>query len=1222
MTEQRREATARVSQGLTCSPSDQGRRASAGAALFALSIFVAGCVTLTTPRALAAGGGGGSGNCVGAFGGGGGTSSATGTGGSGGAGGTTTSNCGGGGGGGGAGVTGGNGGDGGDGAAFPGFAGTGGAGGASAGANGHDGVSGGGLFGVGDGGGGGGGGGAHGAVVTTSTSNAGSLSGGNGGNGGNAGAGMDAFAGAGGGGAGGYGVVVNGSGLTYTNGGVVAGGNGGHGGSTDLAVGGFGGDGGDGIVFTGGGTLVNSSSIAGGNGGAGGFGIISNGFAGQGGVGVVGANLMVINSGSITGGLYGDGSTRAYALQFTGGSNVLELQAGSTITGTVFGAGLDTLQLGGTINSTFNISAVGTQYTGFTTFVKTGTSTWTLTGTTTQSTPWTINQGTLAISSDTNLGLLSGVTFNGGTLQFLAPFSSSRTVTLNAGGGSFDTDGNNVTLSGTIGGGGSLTKLGSGTLTLSAINAYGGGTAVNGGMLQLSGAGTLGATTGTTTVNRGGTLDLGGTTQTQAAFNLAGGTLQNGSLNGPINSTGGTINSIGGTTSLTAATGTTLLGGANTYTGGTSVNGGTLQLFGTGTLGAITGTTTVNSGGTLDLGRTTQTQAALTLAGGTLQNGSLNGLINSTGGTINSIGGTASLAATSGTTFINGTNTYAGGTTVTNATLTVNGSLSNPTIGAGGILNGTGSVGDTTIQSGGTLAPGSASNPTGTLTITGNLAFQSGAVYLVQVTPSGAASTAVAGTATLNGATANAVFANGSYWVDKTSTILTANGGVHGAFSQLVNTNLPANFRSSLSYDATHAYLNLTLNYTPGSTPSNPGSPNAGGQLSGNQQSVGSALVNSFNANQGIPLVYGMLSAAGLTQVSGELATASQQTTFDAMSQFMGLLTDPFMQRNGAAAPAGGAPGFAEEGEASSYAANPRADAFAMFTKAPPRIFEPRWSVWGGGFGGSQSTNGNAFVGSNDTTSSIYGTAVGADYLFSPGTLAGFALAGGATNFSVNGLGTGRSDLFQAGAYVRHIEGPAYISAALAYGLQDITTDRYVTVAGMDHLRAEFNANAYSGRVEGGYRFVAPVLGGFGITPYAAGQFTTFDLPAYAESVLSGSGAFALTYGTKSPTDARSELGLRSDKSFAMPDGVLTLRGRLAWAHDFDPDRSIAATFQALPGASFVVDGAAQAPDSALTTASVEMKSRNGWSAAASFEGEFSNVTRSYAGKGIIRYVW
>ena len=122
--------------------------------------------------------------------------------------------------------------------------------------------------------------------------------------------------------------------------------------------------------------------------------------------------------------------------------------------------------------------------------------------------------------------------------------------------------------------------------------------------------------------------------------------------------------------------------------------------------------------------------------------------------------------------------------------------------------------------------------------------------------------------------------------------------------------------------------------------------------------------------------------------------------------------------------------------------------------------------------------------------------------------------------------------------------------------------------------------------------------------------------------MLVGSSNFALSYNSQSATDSRSEVGFRTDKSYAMPTGVLTLRGRLAWAHDFNPDRNIAATFQTLPGASFVVNGAAQARDSALTTASAEIKWLNGWSAAVTFEGEFSDVTRSYAGKGVVRYAW
>ena len=52
-----------------------------------------------------------------------------------------------------------------------------------------------------------------------------------------------------------------------------------------------------------------------------------------------------------------------------------------------------------------------------------------------------------------------------------------------------------------------------------------------------------------------------------------------------------------------------------------------------------------------------------------------------------------------------------------------------------------------------------------------------------------------------------------------------------------------------------------------------------------------------------------------------------------------------------------------------------------------------------------------------------------------------------------------------------------------------------------------------------------------GVTPYAAGQLTSFWLPAYAESALFGGGAFALAYGAQTATDMRTELGVRADRS-------------------------------------------------------------------------------------------
>src|SRR5665647_2104292 len=96
---------------------------------------------------------------------------------------------------------------------------------------------------------------------------------------------------------------------------------------------------------------------------------------------------------------------------------------------------------------------------------------------------------------------------------------------------------------------------------------------------------------------------------------------------------------------------------------------------------------------------------------------------------------------------------------------------------------------------------------------------------------------------------------------------------------------------------------------------------------------------------------------------------------------------------------------------------------------------------------------------------------------------------------------------------------------------------------------------------------------------------------------------FALSYAAKSVAAPRSELGLRSDKSYIVGDALLTLRGRAAWAHDYNTDRTASATFQSLPGASLVVNGAMPAHDAALTTASAEMKFVSGISLAATFEG-------------------
>jgi autotransporter-associated beta strand protein len=614
-----------------------------------------------------------------------------------------------------------------------------------------------------------------------------------------------------------------------------------------------------------------------------------------------------------------------------------------------------------------------------------------------------------------------------------------------------------------------------------------------------------------------------------------------------------------------------------------------------GSIQSIDGSGIVSLGGkTLSVGGNNSS----TVFAGVIQDGGLNG---GAGGSLTKEG-TGALTLT-------GINTYTGATTVNGGTLVVDGSIatsSGVTVNAGGTLAGLGTVATTAVN-GGTLAPGHSDSAERFLIVQGNLSFTAAATYLVQFSPSNSTSTLVTktaagtgGTATLGGATVAANFTPGTY-VTKEYTILSAASIVTGTFRSLVSTNLSPMFKASLSYDRNNVFLDLSANPVGGG--GGGGGSGGGGSsfagFNGNQNNVGNGIANSLNLMNGIPGAFVTLTPAGFTQVSGETAVGTQQATFDAMNQFMGVMLDPTV-------------GALSGGRAF-------AQANASMARKAPEAFDARWGVWAAGFGGSQSVSGDTTLGSNKTTSNVFGSAAGAEYRFSPNTVAGFALAGGGTNFSVANGGSGSSDLFQAGAYLRHTQGAAFLAAALAYGWQDVTTNRTVTVNGIDSLRGRFNANAVSGRLEGGYK-VATAAGD--ITPYAAGQFISYHLPSYAEQVAFGANTFALSYNGKDVTATRTELGLRSEKAVALTDATLMLRGRLAWAHDFNTDRNVQATFLTLPGSAFVVNGAQPAADTALTTVSAEMLWRNGWSASATADAQLSDTTHSYSGKGVVRYNW
>lgn len=212
--------------------------------------------------------------------------------------------------------------------------------------------------------------------------------------------------------------------------------------------------------------------------------------------------------------------------------------------------------------------------------------------------------------------------------------------------------------------------------------------------------------------------------------------------------------------------------------------------------------------------------------------------------------------------------------------------------------------------------------------------------------------------------------------------------------------------------------------------------------------------------------------------------------------------------------------------------------------------------------------------------------------------------------------------------------GPAYVSGALAYSWQGVSTSRVVTLAGSDTLNADFGANVVSSRLEAGYRLPASLLPmsglppTFALTPYAAGQAQVMFLPAYGEYAAAGSNQFALTYAARDYSTIRTELGSWFDTDLIFADlpftqsGALKAYGRAAWAHDFNNESTAISFFQQLPGSAFLINTAKPAADSALVTVGLEYRLGGGWSILTKFDGEYSSTTSIYAGTGALRDVW
>ncbi len=354
-----------------------------------------------------------------------------------------------------------------------------------------------------------------------------------------------------------------------------------------------------------------------------------------------------------------------------------------------------------------NAHTVPNAISGTGTLLQAGTGTVTFSGNNSFTGGTTLSAGTLVLGSTGALGSTGTISFGGGTLRYSSANTGDYSARFSAAANQsyrLDTNGQSVTLASALtSSGGSLVKLGTGTLTLSANNTYSGGTTVSAGTLQLGNGGSLGSGA----VVNNATLALNRSDHPTVA------------------------NAISGTGALTKlGTGSVTLSGNNTYTGNTTVTAGTLRAGATGVFSSLS-RHTIDAGSTLDLDNYDQTLGGLSGSGSiVLGSAGLSVIQSSSGSTYSgAISGSGSLTKLGNSLLtLTGSNSYSGNTTVSAGILELGDGGTSGSLGSGNLtinslfwVNRSDALtlaGD--ISGSGTLQQ----RGSGTLTLTGNNSFR------------------------------------------------------------------------------------------------------------------------------------------------------------------------------------------------------------------------------------------------------------------------------------------------------------------------------------------------------------------------------------------------------------------------------------------------------------------------------------------------------------------
>ncbi|ESJ15165.1 transporter, partial [Cupriavidus sp. HPC(L)] len=561
--------------------------------------------------------------------------------------------------------------------------------------------------------------------------------------------------------------------------------------------------------------------------------------------------------------------------------------------------------------------------------------------------------------------------------------------------------------------------------------------------------------------------------------------------------------------------------------------------------------------------------------------------------TINAaLSGSAGLTKTdAGTLVLGGTSDYTGPTMVAGGTLTINGAIANSPVSVqgGATLAGNGTVGSTTVAGGATIAP--AGNGSGTLTVSGNYVQQADGTYQAHVDPTSSASDriAVSGSATLpEGARLNVTkTSNAAYVAGTRYTVLTATGGLHGAFTLTGDTAVTAFMGLRGDYDANNAYLVVQQARAIDSAGQTP-----------NQIAAGRGVDSLTDTNPLKTAVLNLTDDAAarnaLDQLSGEIHASLRTASIEESRFVRDAATDRLREA------------FCAVGSEQD-----KRDARGAADCGPESRRPSGWVRVFGAWGGHDG-NGNAGAMHSATGGILLGADSAVSQNWRVGVLAGYSH----TNVDVDSRhSSGSIDNYHAGIYGGGQWGALGLRTGAAYTWQDIGTSRSVNFGGFrDQAKADYHAGMAQVFGDLGYRIDA---GRYSYEPFANVAHVNLDTRGFDEQ----GGAAALASPGNTSNVTFSTLGLRTTADISLGRLTGTLRGSLGWRHAFG-DRTPMSTLAFRGADQFGVAGVPIADDAAVVNAGLDVKVGKATTVGVSYSGQFAGSSRAQTVKASLKVLF